>query len=79
MLKVKLRKNPSGGSYSNYAVQGTFQEPDINQDGMAFNFGIDLAVGDAVNLQIYVDLSTGSYNIAGDSTMETYWTGYKIG
>ena len=78
-LSVKMRKKPSGGSYANYAEQATRQEPDINADGMSFNFGIDLAVGDAVNLQIHVDLSTGAYNIAGAATIETYWMGYKIG
>ena len=46
---------------------------------MTFNFGIDLAVGDEVNLQMYSEQSAGTYNIAGDSIHETFWRGMKIG
>jgi hypothetical protein len=44
-----------------------------------FSFGIDLAVGDAVNLQMFSEQSSGTYNIYGDSTLATYWRGFKIG
>ncbi len=76
---VKLRHKPSGGSYANYAEQSTRQEPDINAEGFHFNFGIDLAVGDAVNVQMHVDVNGGNYNVAGSSTYETFWKGMKIG
>lgn len=76
---VKLRHKPSGGSYANHAEQSTRQEPDINAEGFHFNFGIDLAVGDAVNVQMHVDVSQNTYNVAGASVYETFWKGMKIG
>jgi hypothetical protein len=77
---VRMRKKPSGGSYATYAEVRNDQEPDINQQGMTFNFGADLAVGDAVNVQFYSNVSAGTYSIAGDgSTIVTYWKGFKIG
>jgi len=78
---VKFRHKPSGGSYANYAEQLNRQEPDINSQGMTFNFGIDLAVGDAVNMQMLVDQNGSTANVAGasGSTLFTYWKGFKIG
>ena len=76
---VRMRKKPSGGSYAVYATQVLKLEPDINQQGVIFNFGIDLAVGDAVNLQMFSDQGTGTYNVAGASVHETFWKGIKIG
>ena len=76
---IRFRHKPSGGSYSEYAFQETLQEPDIQQDGFLFSTGIDLAVGDAVNVQFYSNVSQGTYNIAGGSSLRTYWKGFKIG
>tara|TARA_R100000231_G_scaffold138429_1_gene116769 strand:+ start:450 stop:1256 length:807 start_codon:yes stop_codon:yes gene_type:complete len=76
---VKMRKKPSGGSYADYSTQILKLEPDIDQQGVIFTFGADLAVGDAVNLQMFSDQGTGTYNIAGASVHETFWKGMKIG
>ena len=76
---VRMRKKPSGGSYAVYATQTLKLEPDIDQQGVIFTFGIDLAVGDAVNLQMFSDQGTGTYNVAGASIHETFWKGMKIG
>jgi len=76
---VKMRKKPSGGSYADYATQMLKLEPDINEQGLIFNFGIDLAVGDAVNLQMTSQQGSGTFNIAGSSVHETFWKGMKIG
>jgi hypothetical protein len=77
--KIRFRHKPSGGSYAEYHFQETRQEPDINAEGFHFNTGIDLAVGDAVNVQMNVDVSTGTYSVEGDAIMRTFWRGFKIG
>ena len=76
---IRFRHKPSGGSYSEYAFQETLQEPDINQEGLHFSTGIDLAVGDAVNVQMQTNVSGSTYNVAGGSSIRTYWRGFKIG
>ena len=76
---VRMRKKPSGGSYSTYASQISKLEPDIDQQGVIFTFGADLAVGDAVNLQMFSDQGSGTYSVAGASAHETFWKGMKIG
>lgn len=77
--EVRMRKKPSGGSYAVYATQMSKLEPDIDQQGVVFTFGADLAVGDAVNLQMFSDQGSGTYSVAGSSTHETFWKGMKIG
>ena len=76
---VKMRKKPSGGSYADYSKQTLKLEPDVDQQGVIFTFGINLAVGDAVNLQMYNDQGAGTYSVAGASVHETFWKGMKIG
>jgi hypothetical protein len=77
--KIRFRHKPSGGSYSEFHFQEMRQEPDIGSQGLHFSTGIDLAVGDAVNVQMQADVNGTTYNVEGDSIMRTYWRGFKIG
>ena len=76
--RIKLQKKPSGGSYADYAQQRDFIEPDINSQGLPFFTMIDLAVGDKIRIQVFREQQSGTYDLAGDSTVASCWMGFKI-
>ena len=76
--RIKLQKKPSGGSYADYAQQRDFIEPDINSQGLQFFTMIDLAVGDKIRIQVFREQQSGTYDLAGDSTVASCWMGFKI-